>query len=189
LRIRAAYGALTFAAFSVLWSTLAVMLARSPYSYSAGTIGLFGLAAAMGAGAAAFGGRFADRGHVSGLTLGGLAAGLAGFVALEAGRGSLLALIAGILLVDFGGQLVQVASQGRIYQLGEGIRGRLTMAYMGTRFAGGVVGSALGVAVFASGDWHASTTLGAALYVAGLAVWWFERRVDSPVPKSGLVSQ
>lgn len=111
-------------------------------------------------------------------TGGGLIAGVAGFLALEAGNRSLSALIVGVLLIDFGGRLIQVASQGRIYELRDGIRGRLTTAYMGTRLIAGVLGSAIGVAVFATGGWHASSAVGGGLYAAALLVWLFERRID-----------
>jgi predicted MFS family arabinose efflux permease len=180
VQVRALYGALTFGAFSVLWSTLALMLARSPYRYSEGTIGLFGLAAAMGAAAALFGGRLFDRGHGESMTAAGLLVGLVGFAALEAGEVAILAVIAGVLLVDFGGQLVQVASQGSIYSLRDGIRGRVTTAYMGTRFVGGVVGSALGIAAYAKSGWQAAAALGGAMYGLALLVWachWHTRRM------------
>src|SRR3954447_24695056 len=49
LRLRALYGALAMGAFSVLWTSIAFLLARAPYGYGSGTIGLFGLGGAAGA--------------------------------------------------------------------------------------------------------------------------------------------
>ena len=49
LRRRSLYGALAFAAFSVLWTSLAFLLAAPPYHYGSATIGLFGLVGVAGA--------------------------------------------------------------------------------------------------------------------------------------------
>jgi predicted MFS family arabinose efflux permease len=68
LRLRAAYGALGMGAFSVLWTSIAFLLAQPPYGYGTGTIGLFGLVGAAGALTASVTGRLADRGHVAATT-------------------------------------------------------------------------------------------------------------------------
>jgi predicted MFS family arabinose efflux permease len=177
LRLRATYGALTFGAFSALWATLALMLSAPPYEYGEATIGAFGLAAALGVVAALAGGRWFDAGHAVGATGAGLASGVVGFAFLDAGGHALWALISGVVLVDFGGQLVQTASQGKIYQIEGGVRSRLTTAYMGTRFVGGVAGSAAGVAAYASGGWPAACAIGGFLYLVGLALWLVESRL------------
>lgn len=62
LRLRSAYGALGFAAFSVLWTSIAFLLARPPFHYGEAQIGLFGLAGAAGAAANSVAGRLSDRG-------------------------------------------------------------------------------------------------------------------------------
>ncbi len=82
LRRRALYGVFSFAAFSVLWTTLAFLLAGPHYGYSDGIIGLFGLVGAAGALTASVVGRFTDRGWVYWLTGGSLGLMLAGFVFL-----------------------------------------------------------------------------------------------------------
>ena len=62
LRRRAWHGACAFAAFSVLWTTLAFLLSGSPYHYSNAVIGLFGLVGAGGIVAANLAGKLADLG-------------------------------------------------------------------------------------------------------------------------------
>ena len=79
LRRRALYGALSFASFSILWTTLAFLLAGPAYGYSDGVIGLFGLVGAAGALTASVVGRFTDRGWGYGLTGVSCASMLAGF--------------------------------------------------------------------------------------------------------------
>jgi predicted MFS family arabinose efflux permease len=61
LRLRMAYGALGMGQFSVLWTTIAFLLAGRPYHYGEATIGLFGLVGLAGALAAQVAGRMADR--------------------------------------------------------------------------------------------------------------------------------
>ena len=49
LRTRALLGCLSFANFSILWTSMAFLLASPPFNFSDATIGLFGLAGAAGA--------------------------------------------------------------------------------------------------------------------------------------------
>jgi predicted MFS family arabinose efflux permease len=163
------YGGATFAAFGLLWATLSPMLAGDPYHYSEGTIGLFGLAAAAGALGAVRGGSWFDRGHGERVGIVAMLLGIVAFGLIAAGRSSLAGLLLGIVLLDFACQLVQVTNQGAIYRLDEA-RSRLTSVYMVSRFAGGVIGSALGSVVFASAGWVASSAVGAAFFGAALAV-------------------
>ena len=79
LRRRALYGALSFASFSILWTTLAFLLAGPAYGFSDGIIGLFGLVGAAGALTASVVGRFTDRGWGYALTGVSCASMLAGF--------------------------------------------------------------------------------------------------------------
>ena len=96
LRRRAFYGMLSFASFSVLWTTLAFLLAGPQYGYSEGTIGLFGLVGAAGALTATVAGRFDDRGWARSVT--GVSAALlvVGSLLLWLGATSLAALLAGV---------------------------------------------------------------------------------------------
>ena len=60
LRRRAWHGAMAFAAFSVLWTSLAFLLSAAPYHYSNLVIGLFGLVGVAGVAAANLAGKLAD---------------------------------------------------------------------------------------------------------------------------------
>ena len=63
LRLRMAFGFLSMASFSGLWTSIAFLLSGPSYGYSEGVIGLFSLAGLAGAGMAAIAGRVADAGH------------------------------------------------------------------------------------------------------------------------------
>src|SRR3954467_7131639 len=69
LRLRSAYGAMSFGAFSVLWTSMAFLLAGHPYNYGPAAIGLFGLVGAAAAAMASIAGRLADRGYAPVVTV------------------------------------------------------------------------------------------------------------------------
>jgi predicted MFS family arabinose efflux permease len=175
LRVRMVYGALQMGQFSVLWTTIAFLLAGRPYHYSEGTIGLFGLVGLAGALAAQVAGRMADRGHHHRATGVFFATMLASWAAIAAGRTSLAALIVGIAVLDLGVQGAQITSQSVIYALEPAARSRLTTAYMTAVFASAAISSAAASAIYDAGGWGAVSTLGAALAGAGVAVWALEQ--------------
>ena len=175
LRVRMIYGALGMGQFSVLWTTIAFLLAGKPYHYSDATIGLFGLVGLAGALAAQAAGRLADRGrhHLStGLFFGTM---LVSWAAIAAGKSSLGALIAGIAVLDLGIQGAQITNQSVIYALDPAARSRITTAYMTTVFASAAIFSALASAIYDSGGWSDVATLGGALAAIGVIVWAVEQ--------------
>jgi len=177
LRQRMALGALGFAGFSVLWTSIAFLLSSPPYGYDEAVIGLFGLAGAAGALVAPLAGRLADRGHGQ-LVLGAfLALVLASWGLLALGSSSVVSLILGIVVLDLGIQGAQISNQARIYRLHAHARSRLTTAYMVSVFLGGIVGSTLSTTLYATGGWHAVCVLGAALALTAIVVLGATRRL------------
>lgn len=171
LRVRALYGALAFAGFSVLWAPLGLMLAGPPHHLSTGLIGLFGLAGMAGALGAPLAGRRADRGRSAATTL--LCALLltASWSATGFAASSVPLLILGIIVFDFACQSLHITNQSEIYRLRPDARSRLTSAYMTCYFLGGVVGSALASVVYAADGWGGDCALGAAFGACTVAVW------------------
>ena len=174
LRRRAAYGALGFAAFSVLWTTIAFLLDRPPYSYGQAAIGLFGLVGVAGALAASLAGRWADRGLSLWTTVGFILAALLAWGLIALGGASLFALIAGILLLDMGAQGIHITNQSEIYRLRPEARSRLTAAYMTTYFLGGALGSATAGVVYGAAGWGGVAALGAGYIALALLLWLTE---------------
>ncbi|MFB7493193.1 MFS transporter [Streptomyces sp. NPDC056161] len=170
LRLRSLYGVLGMADFSVLWTSLGLMLAEPPYRYSPALIGLFGLAGAAGAVAASLAGRVADRGG-AGLTTG--VCGLlmtAAWLPMSLGQHSLALLIVGIVVFDLAAQALHITNQSQIYTLRPEARSRLTSAYMTCYFIGGVAGSGMSSIVYTRAGWTGVSVLGAVLGVATLLV-------------------
>ncbi len=171
LRLRSAIGALAFATFNVVWTSLAFLLAGPPYHESEAVIGLFGLLGAAGALAASFSGRLADRGHERWVSGGALAVTAASMALLALGSDRLWALIAGILLVDLGIQAVHIQNQQLIFGIDPAARSRLNTGYMVSYFIGGAVGSAATGIAYAAGGWSSVMVLGAGFSGAGLILW------------------
>ena len=185
LRQRMALGALQFAVFSVLWTTIAFLLGSAPYHYGTAVIGLFGLAGAAGALVAPLAGRIGDRGRGQlGLAV-FLILVLVSWGLLALGRTSLLALIAGIVVLDMGIQGAQISNQTVIYRLAAHARSRLTTAYMVSSFLGGVVASTLSAVVYTSYGWTATCGLGAAFAAGALVVFAATRHVSPGALESG----
>jgi MFS family permease len=170
-----AYGALQMGQFSVLWTTIAFLLAGRPYHYSEGTIGLFGLVGLGGALVAQVAGRLADRGRHHMATGVFFATMLVSWAAIAAGKSSLAALIVGIAVLDLGIQGAQITNQSVIYALDPAARSRITTAYMTTVFASAAIFSALASAIYDSGGWSDVASLGGGLAAIGVIVWALEQ--------------
>jgi predicted MFS family arabinose efflux permease len=176
LRWRAVYGALSFGAFSVLWTSLAFLLAGSRYGFSEGTIGLFGLVGAAGAGMASVIGRLTDRTGTRVLT--GVTAGVLAlsWIPIWLGGRSVVALLVGILLLDIGAQGLHITNQSEIYRLRPDARSRINAAYMTSYFIGGAVASAASSAVYGVWRWPGVSVVGALFGVVAVLVWAVQGR-------------
>ncbi|EFB2830563.1 MULTISPECIES: MFS transporter [Escherichia] len=172
LRTRAVLGCLTFANFSILWTSMAFLLAAPPFNYSDGTIGLFGLAGAAGALGARPAGGFADKGQSHLTTTFGLLLLLLSWLAIWFGHTSVLALIIGILVLDLTVQGVHITNQTVIYRIYPDARNRLTAGYMTSYFIGGAAGSLISASAWQHAGWAGVCLAGATIALVNLLVWW-----------------
>jgi predicted MFS family arabinose efflux permease len=176
LRRRALYGALAFAAFSALWTSLAFLLAGPPYHFRSGTIGLFGLVGVAGAVMATVAGRLADRGLQAAVTVATSAAILLSFVLLWVGQSQLVVLLVAVVLLDLGCQGLHISNQSEIYRLLPQARSRVNAGYMASYFTGGTIGSVGSALCYDAFGWHAVCGLGVGFGAAALAMSTGERR-------------
>lgn len=177
-------GGLSFATFSLFWTTIAYHLAAPPFDYGDATIGIVGLAGAAGALLASVAGRVADRGgalvgrRVLGANL------TVSFGLLWIGRNSILVLLLAILILDIAVQGVQVLNQSIIYDLAPEARSRINSAYMTVYFIGASAGSAAGAYAHEHAGWGGAVTLGAVLAVLSfLAALPGPRRTVAGIPE------
>ncbi|WP_042295660.1 MFS transporter [Paraburkholderia bannensis] len=169
LREASATGACLFAAFSLFWPVLTLLLAGEPFHLGPQVAGLFGIVGAAGALAAPWAGRSADkRGPRAVITLSIALIALAFVIFAFSGK-SLIGLVIGVVVLDVGVQAAQISNQSRIYALRPEARSRVNTVFMVCYFIGGATGSAVGAAT-----WHAFGWIGvcvAGLCFSALAAW------------------
>ncbi|MBC3451364.1 MFS transporter [Pseudomonas mosselii] len=176
LRLRSLLGLLAFSLFALFWTPLAFLLSNAPYRYSDAVIGLFGLAGAIGALAANWAGRLADRGKGPLGTTVGLVALLLSWVPLGFAQQSLVALLVGVLLLDLAVQLVHVSNQNAVIVLRPEARTRLNAGYITCYFIGGALGSLLGTQLFEVHGWDGIVVAGLVIGALALVVWGLAER-------------
>jgi predicted MFS family arabinose efflux permease len=176
LRRRSLFGGLSFAAFAVLWTSLAFLLSSPPYHYGAGTIGLFGLAGAAGALMASVTGRLADKGKQALVTVVTALTMLGGFLILWALPHAVLGVILGIVVLDVGCQGMHITNQSEIYKLAGEARSRVNSAYMTCYFIGGTLGSIGSALTYESYGWDGVAALGTGIGVLSVLMSLTEPR-------------
>lgn len=187
LRTRSLIGALIFAHFGLLWTSMAFLLASDPFNYSDAVIGLFGLVGAAGALMAGKAGVWVDKGKgkkttTSGLILLFICWGLIVIAPYYQWIG-LISFIIGVVLLDLAVQGVHVTNQSTIYRILPDARNRLTAAYMTSYFIGGALGSLLSGYAYHQYGWIGVSSAGAIIGLLGLLVWLFGYKND-PVIQS-----
>ncbi|MEV5177525.1 MFS transporter, partial [Streptomyces flaveolus] len=170
VRVRSAYGALGFAAFSVFWSTAALQLSKAPFHYSPAVIGLFGLLGAAGATAANLTGRVRKHTHPMPTAVAVALIGVSYAVLLLAGN-TLGGVIAGVLILDIGVQGLHVLNQRVIYDVDAASRNRVNSIYMTFYFIGGAIGSAGASLMWAQAGWVGICLTGLAVTALAAVLW------------------
>lgn len=161
-------GAATFAAFCAFWVPLTFHLESDAFGYGSDVIGLFGLLGAVGALAATWAGRLADRHDPRRLSAAAVLV-TALFFAFMAPFGfTLWGLVVGTIGLDIGVQAAHIANQARIHALLPEARNRLHTLYMFSYFAGGAVGTALATWVWEKAGWVGVCLVGTLIPLASL---------------------
>jgi len=169
LREAAATGAALFAAFSLFWPVLTLLLAGEPFHFGPKVAGLFGIVGAAGALAAPYAGRFADRSGPRAIVTMAIVLIAVSFVIFAVSSTSVAGLVVGVIVLDVGIQSAQISNQSRIYALRPEARSRVNTVYMVCYFIGGAVGSAVGVAAWHAFGWTCVCIAG--LGFTALAAW------------------
>jgi predicted MFS family arabinose efflux permease len=168
-RARAVLALLSFAAFSTLWSSIALPLSAPPYELSHTAIGAFGLVGAAGALAAGPAGRLNDRGRGYLTTVAALILLAVSWLPLAFTPRSLWALAIGAILLDLAVQAVHVSNQSTIYGLRPDAGSRLIGGYMMFYSIGSGLGAIASTTLYDAAGWTAVCLLGATFSLAALA--------------------
>lgn len=171
LQVRGFLALLMFAAFNIFWSALVLPLSAPPYGFSHTAIGAFGLAGALGALAATWSGRLADRGFAKQASMAALSLLLLAWLPLSMLDTSLWALLIGIVLLDLGGQALHVTNQSLIFRSSAQAHSRLVAVYMMFYAVGSGAGAVAATATYAAAGWQGVCLLGACVSAAALVFW------------------
>ena len=143
-----------FAAFSAVWTSVALLLTGPAYGYDARAVGLLALVNAATMIAVPLTGRAVDRHGPNLINLICVLSVLVAAALLALGGTRLIWLIIGTLVLDVSMQSGMVANQVRIYALDGAARSRLNTAYMTCAYLGGAAGSWLALHLYARFGWY-----------------------------------
>ena len=162
---RSLIGGFAFAAMSILFSTIAVLLTSEPFKLPDFMVGVATLIGVFGALSTTKIGKFADRGHTTLLTWIGIAILAISWAFLYFGGKSLISYILGYGIINLGLAIVHTSNQNIIFRLRPNAKSRINSIYMTIYFTGGACGSALGVYAWHHGGWTMTCIVGLCLVV------------------------
>lgn len=163
LGLRALVGGFAFAAMSILFSTIAVLLTSSPFNLSDVLVGVVTLIGVFGALSTAKIGKIADQGHTQSLTWIGLFVLAISWLFFYWGGQYLFSYIIGYGVISLGLTIVHTSNQNIIFRLRPDSKSRINAIYMTAYFIGGACGSALGVYSWHHGGWSMTCLAGLCL--------------------------
>lgn len=172
---RALIGASAFAAMSVLFSTIAVLLGSS-FGLPDVAVGLVTLIGVFGALSTKKIGKIADRGHGKLITWAGLSLLAVSWSFLYFGAQYLWSYIIGFSLINLGLASVHTSNQNVIFHLRPDAKSRLNAVYMTSYFIGGACGSALGIYAWHHGGWSMSCLVGLTLVLCSACFAWLDQQ-------------
>jgi len=165
LVLRSLTGACAFAAMSMLFSTIALLLTQKPFQLSDVMVGLVTLVGVFGALSTQIIGKWADRGHIKTLSWIGCSILIGSWLFLYFGAVSLLSYILGYGLINLGLAITHSCNQNVIFRLRPDAKSRVNSLYMTVYFIGGACGSALGVYTWHHGGWSMTCIAGLGLVI------------------------
>jgi predicted MFS family arabinose efflux permease len=166
---------LTFSAFNVFWTIVALRLAQPPFGLGAQGIAAFAMAGVGGSVIAPIAGRLGDRGLTRPANVGMhlLAVAAMGFAWIAGGLApvaGLALMVVASLLLDVGTIGDQTLGRRAINLVRPEARGRLNGLFTGAFFVGGAAASSLAGVAWALGGWAWTCALGTAFGLGALAV-------------------
>ncbi|MCU4415052.1 MFS transporter [Acinetobacter sp. WU_MDCI_Axc73] len=160
LRIRTYIGFLTFAAISMTFTTMSLLLAPAPYYFSDFSIGLFGFVGIIGTFIANFSGKYIDQGYIHKISIScgiGLILSWLLFTLLPV---SFAYYVIATILIYSCLSAVHVSNQSIVFKLNQQLRSRFNAIYMTGYFTGGAVGTTAGSYAWRHFGWNGVCILG-----------------------------
>jgi len=154
LRLYSLMGGIAFSIFCSFWTTLTFLLVEKPYEYSSDLIGLFGMLGIAGALVAPMIGKASDKGGSGKTQLIASIVLLMGSVVIFIFPSYLISIILAVVCIDVGVQSIQVTNVALIYRLDQKANSRINTIYMTSYFAGGALGTFIGLKCWEMGGWN-----------------------------------
>ena len=165
LLLRALAGGFAFAAVSILYSTIALLLSSAHHLPDL-VIGMVSLVGIFGALSTQYIGRYADQGYIRQLTWMGCALFIISWICFYYGQTVLISYIVGFALIQLALALVHTSNQSIIFRLRPDAKSRINAIYMTAYFTGGACGPALGIFAWNHGGWSMTCLAGVCLVLA-----------------------
>jgi predicted MFS family arabinose efflux permease len=153
LRLLALMGGIAFSLLFIL-DDFDISFSRKTLQYSSDTIGLFGMLGIAGALVAPMIGKASDKGGSGKTQLIASIILLAGSVIIFLFPNYLISIILAVIFIDVGVQSIQVTNVALIYRLDQKANSRINTIYMTSYFAGGAIGTFIGLKCWELGGWH-----------------------------------
>lgn len=173
LVLRALAGGFAFAAVSILYSTIALLLTSAHHLQDL-LIGMVPLVGIFGALSTQYIGKYADQGYTNQLTWMGCTLFILSWVCFYFGQSVLLSYIVGFALIQLALALVHTSNQSVIFRLRPDAKSRINAIYMTAYFTGGACGSALGIFAWNHGGWSMTCLAGISLVFACMLFSFFD---------------
>lgn len=178
LVLRALSGAFAFAAVSILFSTIALLLTAAHHLPDL-MIGMVGLVGIFGALSTQYIGKYADQGYTKQLTWMGCGLFIISWICFYFGQIYLLSYVLGFALIQLALALVHTSNQSIIFRLRPDAKSRINAIYMTAYFTGGACGSALGIFSWNHGGWSMTCLVGICLVFACMLFSFLDNRIST----------
>lgn len=179
LQKRAVLGCLCFAAVSIVFTTMALLLSEEPFLYTDFQIGLVGLVGITGVLLGPWIGKQFQLGNEKKLTHYSLYLLLFSWIILSAAKLSLVIYLVGLVVIYISLTILHILNQNVVYAIDPLARSRLNSIYMTIYFLGAAIGSFFAAWIWSDYGWYGCCAFGLVVSVLVIIVnhIWHERRV------------
>lgn len=160
LQKRAILGGICFAAVSIVFTTMALLLSEQPYQLSDFQIGLVGLVGITGVVMGPWVGRQFQKGNEAKLTTISLYLLLMSWLILSAAKSHLLIYLLGLIVIYISLTILHILNQNVVYAIDLNARSRLNSIYMTIYFSGAAIGSFIAAWMWADYGWQGCCIFG-----------------------------
>ena len=184
LQKRAVLGCLCFAAVSIVFTTMALLLSEQPYQYSDFQIGLVGLVGITGVVLGPWVGKQFQKGNEPRLTTISLYLLLLSWLILIAAQTHLLVYLLGLIVIYVALTILHILNQNVVYGINPDARSRLNSIYMTIYFSGAAMGSFVAAWIWADYGWKGCCIFGIGMSILSIMVHSCWRLPVSPQLKA-----